>query len=214
MTTHIGPQGPSKCGATVGKCPYGGPSGLENHFSNHEDAVKYYDSVMAPLLGAGSLKKNQPNPLNEKYGDENPPAVEAISRFMENSKAIPGFKVTYVEDGSVTMAVKRPGSRSFTLTARAEGESLKVTAAVSYDKEDLKWTLKDEGYKLRDIYEYEDDHNVEVEKLSKDEFQVNIKEFTLQHVETGESLAYKLSQTINDLDRNGGSTHLSGKILP
>lgn len=214
MTTHIGPQGPSKCSATVGKCPYGGPSGLENHFSNHEDAVKYYDSVMAPLLGAGSLKKNQSNPLSEKYGKENPPAVEAVSRFMENSKVIPGFKVTSVENGSVTINVGRPGYRPFSLTVRAEGESLKVTATIDYSKEDLKWALKDDGYKFRDIDEFEDDQNVEVKRVAKDEFQVEIKEFTLQNVETGESLAYKLSKTINDLDLNGAFTQLSGKTRP
>lgn len=40
MTTifHVSPEGPGKCGATKGKCPYGGRSGLDNHYTSFEAA--------------------------------------------------------------------------------------------------------------------------------------------------------------------------------
>lgn len=45
--THIGPNGPGPCGAGQGRCPYGGASGLENHFDTMQDAEAAYAVQMA-----------------------------------------------------------------------------------------------------------------------------------------------------------------------
>lgn len=40
---HVGPNGPGKCTAEEGNCPYGGDSGLENHFDTMEKAQEHYE---------------------------------------------------------------------------------------------------------------------------------------------------------------------------
>lgn len=43
MVTHIGPKGPSECGALHGKCPFG----PENHFASAEEAMTVWENTLA-----------------------------------------------------------------------------------------------------------------------------------------------------------------------
>lgn len=43
---HVSSNGPGKCEATKGKCPFGGKTGLENHFTSKEAAAHAYDTSM------------------------------------------------------------------------------------------------------------------------------------------------------------------------
>lgn len=54
---HIGKNGPSKCTAAFGKCPYGGENGRSNHFSNLEAASMAYEETMNKKIGGIFGKK-------------------------------------------------------------------------------------------------------------------------------------------------------------
>ena len=49
---HIGPQGPGRCEASVGKCPYGGEDGDANHFDSYEEFER---SQQACLIGVADF---------------------------------------------------------------------------------------------------------------------------------------------------------------
>ena len=62
MRFHITPAGPAPCTAEKRPCPYGGESGLENHFDSLADAYRYFEEQMTrdgkPVLeslGAAAL---------------------------------------------------------------------------------------------------------------------------------------------------------------
>jgi len=43
---HVGPNGPGKCSAEHGKCPFGGKNGGENHYTSEEAAVNAFETAM------------------------------------------------------------------------------------------------------------------------------------------------------------------------
>lgn len=58
---HINDKGEvGRCSATKGKCPFGGASGLENHYSSREEAVKEAASTMAGFSNLGTSSKKRP----------------------------------------------------------------------------------------------------------------------------------------------------------
>lgn len=69
---HIGPQGPGRCSAEKGRCPYGKAG--ENHFDTFEEAEKDFAIKMAsaglPWFKGSKKKLSQPNELVEQKIDE------------------------------------------------------------------------------------------------------------------------------------------------
>lgn len=58
---HINDKGEvGRCSATKGKCPFGGASGLENHYSSREEAEKFVASSMAGFSTLGTSSKKRP----------------------------------------------------------------------------------------------------------------------------------------------------------
>ena len=61
---HINDKGEvGRCSATKGNCPFGGASGLENHYSSREEAVKTVASSMDGFSNLGTASKKQSNDL-------------------------------------------------------------------------------------------------------------------------------------------------------
>jgi len=57
---HINGNGEvGRCTATKGKCPFGGASGLENHYSSREEAEKIVASSMADFSSLGTASKKR-----------------------------------------------------------------------------------------------------------------------------------------------------------
>jgi len=57
---HINGNGEvGRCSATKGKCPFGGASGLENHYSSREEAEKFVASSMAGFSSLGTASKKR-----------------------------------------------------------------------------------------------------------------------------------------------------------
>lgn len=48
---HVGPNGPGPCGAGDGRCPYGGESGLEDHYDKIEEAQGVFEVRMREKYG-------------------------------------------------------------------------------------------------------------------------------------------------------------------
>lgn len=59
---HVSPEGPGKCGATKGKCPYGGESGDENHFDSLGEAEAHFAEKMKHVARP-NLEKRAKYPL-------------------------------------------------------------------------------------------------------------------------------------------------------
>lgn len=51
---HVGPGGPGPCGADKGNCPYGGDSGLDDHFDTLEEAQSFFEKKMTEEYGSSS----------------------------------------------------------------------------------------------------------------------------------------------------------------
>ncbi len=68
---HIGPQGPGRCEASAGKCPYGGENGDANHFDSYEEAERGFSLIMshAGLSGFRSNRKKAKEHPNEKVNE-------------------------------------------------------------------------------------------------------------------------------------------------
>lgn len=79
---HIGPQGPGRCNAKVGKCPYSGVDGNENHFDSYEEAEKDFAQRMA-YAGLSGFKTRQKNAVNHnsKINSEIAVALSQDSRL-------------------------------------------------------------------------------------------------------------------------------------
>lgn len=86
---HITDDGPRRCKAVVGKCPYGKTSG--NHFDNQVDAQKEYEARLVSQYGAmGTSVANKVNlsPLQRKYREQDrlkttSPAYRAWSTYRD-----------------------------------------------------------------------------------------------------------------------------------
>lgn len=58
---HINDSGEvGRCSATKAKCPFGGASGLENHYSSREEAVRFAASSMDGFSDLGTASKKRP----------------------------------------------------------------------------------------------------------------------------------------------------------
>jgi len=58
---HINDKGEvGRCSATKGNCPFGGATGLENHYSSREEAEKVTASSMEGFSNLGTASKKRP----------------------------------------------------------------------------------------------------------------------------------------------------------
>lgn len=59
---HINDKGEvGRCSATKGNCPFGGASGLENHYASQEEAEKFVASSMVGFSTMGTSSKRRPS---------------------------------------------------------------------------------------------------------------------------------------------------------
>jgi len=74
---HVGPDGPGKCSATVGKCPFGGKTGGENHYTSQEAAQSAFDQEMATQA---HVKLSKSKKVTDTVHDARNLIAEAIMR--------------------------------------------------------------------------------------------------------------------------------------
>lgn len=92
---HITEDGPRRCKAVLGKCPYGKTQG--NHFDNQVDAQKEYETRLVSqygTLGASVAKKVEASPLQQKYRNQDrlkntSPAYRAWSVYRDLKQYTP-----------------------------------------------------------------------------------------------------------------------------
>jgi hypothetical protein len=92
---HITDDGPRRCKAVVGKCPYGKTSG--NHFDNQVDAQKEYESRLVSqygTMGASVANKVNFSPLQQKYREQDrlkatSPSYRAWATYRDLKKYTP-----------------------------------------------------------------------------------------------------------------------------
>jgi hypothetical protein len=92
---HITDDGPRRCSATVGSCPYGKKAG--NHFADQQNAQKEYESRLVSqygALGASVAKKVDLSPLQRKYRNQDrlkttSPAYRAWSAYRDMKRYTP-----------------------------------------------------------------------------------------------------------------------------
>lgn len=71
---HVNPNSgePGDCGADKGNCPFGGDSGIENHYDSAEEAQKASEKILDEKFGATkklSRKERQAQQIRDKFGE-------------------------------------------------------------------------------------------------------------------------------------------------
>lgn len=92
---HITDDGPRRCKAVVGKCPYGKTAG--NHFQDQVAAQKEYESRLVSQygsMGATVARKVDFSPLQQKYRNQDrlkntSPAYRAWSAYRDMKRYTP-----------------------------------------------------------------------------------------------------------------------------
>lgn len=92
---HITDDGPRRCKAVLGKCPYGKVQG--NHFDDQVAAQKEYESRLVSqygTLGESVAKKVEFSPLQQKYRNQDrlkntSPAYKAWSAYRDLKQHTP-----------------------------------------------------------------------------------------------------------------------------
>lgn len=79
---HIGKNGPSPCTADKGRCPYGGESGFENHYSTIEEAHEAYEKMMESEYG-----DNTPTMSKRQIREEKLSKIDSMSKTEQNKLA-------------------------------------------------------------------------------------------------------------------------------
>lgn len=105
MKSHIGPNGPSRCKAEKGNCPFGGESGEENHFNTIREAREEYDRRMSETHGVVTTLTAKHSKLSEreqKLREENAKMAKTIVALRAQN----GDDLTY-EDANPERAKRR-----------------------------------------------------------------------------------------------------------
>lgn len=97
---HITDDGPRRCRATVGSCPYGKKAG--NHFADQASAQVEYESRLISQygsMGASVAKKVDKSPLQQKYRNQDllkstSPAYRAWAAYRDIKQYTPKQTVT------------------------------------------------------------------------------------------------------------------------
>lgn len=96
---HSGPNGPGKCSATEGRCPFGGDSGQENHFDSMQEAEKAFENSNAdnaiPKLSKSSKKEKSKKVFNRSYSQEEINSIK--ERYPATVVLEPGKYVVFEE---------------------------------------------------------------------------------------------------------------------
>lgn len=101
---HISDRGASPCDATVGTCPYGGETGIEDHYDSFEEAQKVFEANMDKIYGANAsiqvVPREDPEIFYEnflKYANSSPEAYEELNREIDRRSQKVGEMVARVD---------------------------------------------------------------------------------------------------------------------
>lgn len=114
---HITDDGPRRCSATIGSCPYGKQAG--NHFADQVSAQQEYETRLVNqygTLGASVAKKVDLSPLQRKYRSQDQlkttsPAYRAWAAYRDIKQYTPKQQASSGRDSARQSKLKRSGKR-------------------------------------------------------------------------------------------------------
>lgn len=93
---HSSPNGPGKCSAKDGNCPFGGASGSENHFDSMQDAEKAFEQNNSDkVIPKTSKKEKSKRIFNYSYSQEEINSIK--ERYPATVVLKPGKYVVFEE---------------------------------------------------------------------------------------------------------------------
>lgn len=111
---HIGKNGPAVCRAEKGECPYGGETGVEEHYETFEEAQEVFEEMMENTIGTfATVKRKMTWEEHEKWNYE---------QFKKHYSDLATFKHDGGSDSNVSdILVKTPKKDFFVEVKSASG---------------------------------------------------------------------------------------------